>query len=253
MSKRAAPAVVLVRPQEAGNVGAAARAMANMGLEEMILVEPAPVLDRTAYAFAVGAHQILDTVGRRDSLREALAPFQRVVGTTSTRQRQVAQHLIPARDLAGKLAADAPGSRAALVFGPESSGLDTDELALCDPLVTIPCSPAQPTLNLSQAVLIVAYELYLDEAPSVSAEPATAATWDEVEQLFTHLDKLCQGVGFARDDTYGAVVRDLRRLAARGRPTGHEVQILHGLCRRTLHALRRGESPSALGSDGPGE
>jgi TrmH family RNA methyltransferase len=249
MTQCASPAVVLVRPQEEGNVGAAARAMANMGLEELILVEPAPSFGRTAYAFAVGAREILDQARRTASLAEALAPFQRVVGTTSARHRQLGQRIVEPRQLPGLLAGDAGGARTAIVFGPEPSGLSTEELTHCDPLVTVPCSTAQPTLNLAQAVLIVAYELAIAEPHPAVGESPLAASIGEVERLLTHLETLFQRVGFARDDTYPAVVRDLRRFAARAQPTAREVQILHGICRRTLHALGAAEGAS---DDAPG-
>jgi len=153
-------AVVLVRPREEGNVGAAARAMANMGLRRLILVEPAADLGPTARAFAVGAREVLDECLRVGSLREALAPFSRVVGTTSTRDRRQAVALIGPRELPECLASDPPGTPVALVFGPEVGGLTNQELALANLVVTIPCAPRQPTLNLAQAVLILAYELY---------------------------------------------------------------------------------------------
>src|SRR5215212_9799814 len=103
MDAMSAPAVVLVRPREEGNVGSAARAMANMGLERLILVEPAPVLGKIARAFAVGAGHVLDRVLRVGSTAEAVAPFGRVVGTTSTRDRQLAVPLVSARELPGVL------------------------------------------------------------------------------------------------------------------------------------------------------
>ena len=237
------PAVVLVRPQHEGNIGAAARAMANMGLERLLLVEPAPPLGRVARAFAVGADHVLDRVERHAALSDALAPFTRAVGTTSGRNRQLDQAVVTARDLPTALAGESL-TRTALVFGPEASGLLRDELALLDPLVTIPCATVQPTLNLAQAVLLVAYELAPrtpaatdDHGPPDDHAPATAG---ELDRLLDHVDRVLTAVGFDRDDTYAGVIRDLRQMAARGRPTAREVQILHGICRRTLHALRRG-------------
>ena len=240
------PAVILVRPQHPGNIGGAARAMANMGLECLHLVEPAPALDATARALAVGAAHILDAVERHDSLATALGPFQRAVGTTSGRNRQLEQRLVTARELAAALADD-PVETVALVFGPEASGLRRDEIALLDPLVTIPCSAKQPTLNLAQAVLLVSYELQL--APVRQSEerpdrPAPAAI-SEVDQLLAHVEELLGEVGFARDDTFHGVLRDLRQMAARTRPSAREVQIFHGICRRTLNALR----PGVFGSE----
>jgi TrmH family RNA methyltransferase len=244
LTGRTPPAVVLVRPREEGNVGAAARAMANMGLAQLILVEPAPALGPVATAFAVGARPVLEAARREPDLRQALAPFRRVVATTSTRDRRLGVPLVSPRELPARLAADPPGTPAALVFGPEVSGLTNDELALASLVVAVPCSPVQPTLNLAQAVLILAYELHLAGGaappPAAVEPPATAA---EVDGLFDHLTALLARVGFERDDTFPGVVRDLRALAARAAPAGREVAILRGICRRAERALERKGRP----------
>lgn len=244
-------AVVLVAPREEGNVGAAARAMANMGLGRLILVEPAAPLGPTARAFAVGARHVLDASIRVGSLREALAPFPRVVGTTSTRDRRQEVPLIGPRELAGRLAADPPGTPVALVFGPEVGGLTNDELAWANLVVNVPCSPVQPTLNLAQAVLILAYELYQaqmaqmariadiaglgEPRPPFAAEPP--ATSAEVDGLFDHATAVLRRIGFDRDSTFPGVLRDLRAAAARARLSGREATILRGICRRAERAL----------------
>ncbi len=235
------PAVLLLRAQEEGNIGAAARAMANMGLDELILIDPVTKIGSTARAFAVGAEGILDGVRIYQSLPEALAPFRRVVGTTSARSRELSVPLLTPRELPARLAADAPGTPTALLFGGEASGLTNDELALCSLMVRVPCSARQPTLNLSQAVLLVAYELYLareysPDPASVAEPPATSA---ELEGLFAQLTPLLAEIGFARDDTFDSVLRDLRQLAARSGPTSREVQILRGICRRGQRAYER--------------
>ncbi len=188
----AVPAVVLVRPREEGNVGAACRAMANMGLAELRLVEPAATLAGVARAFAVGAHDVLEGARRFATFEEAIAPFGRVVGTTSARDRRLSVPVVTPGELPALLAGDPPGTPTALVFGSEVGGLTNDELAACDPVVTVPCAPAQPTLNLAQAVLVVAYELYVGGGPgaagplaeTVVAPPAPAAA---VAGLFAHL------------------------------------------------------------------
>jgi TrmH family RNA methyltransferase len=269
-------AVVLVRPREEGNVGAAARAMANMGLQRLILVEPAAELGGVARAFAVGARDVLAGCSRAASLREALAPFPRVVATTSTRDRRLAVPLLGPRELPARLAADPPATPVALVFGPEVGGLTNDELACANLVVSIPCAPPQPTLNLAQAVLILAYEIYqarLAAAGSATgdgrragaghsrshageagaagdaraAPPAGAAaaapaielpaTSAEVEALFDHAAALLQRIGFERDTTFPGVLRDLRAAAARACLSRRETAILHGICRRADHAL----------------
>lgn len=236
-----APAVVLVRPREEGNVGSAARAMANMGLDRLILVEPAAQIGRVGTAFAVGAKHILDACERKPSLPEALAPFQRVVGTTSARDRRWDVPLLHPRELPAWLAQDAPGTATALVFGPEVGGLTNDDLALANVLVTIPCSPAQPTLNLAQAVLVLAYELYTARAelppPATVGHPEPPATTGEIDGLFEQATDLLRRIGFDRDNTFQGVLRDLRRLLARATPVSREVSILRGICRRAQRAL----------------
>ncbi len=265
----AAPTVILVRPTEEGNVGAVARAMANFALERLILVEPATEIGARGRARAVGAGHVLGTLTRIATYESAIEPFRHVVGTSSQRQRIERVACVDA----GRLARHAAGwdlAATALVFGPERSGLTTDELARCDTLVRIPTSSRQPTLNLAQAVLILAYELYPDppgETSGPDAAPAEAAqvgddtaadatagtnppaTAGVVAGLLEHTDALLTRTGFARDATYDGVLRDLRRLAARARLTAREVQILRGICRRLENALDRADpAPRSTGA-----
>jgi tRNA/rRNA methyltransferase len=234
------PAVVLVRPQEEGNIGAVARAMANTGLEELILVAPQCELGRIATAFAVDARPILEAHRACADFAEAVASFQRLVATSSSRGRVLGSPPLTPRELPALLAADPPGTRTALVFGGERSGLTTDELARCEPLVTIPAAARQPTLNLSQAVLILAYELWIArrEPTGFRVEVPQTATAGEVEGLFGQLEPLLRKIGFARDDTFPSVLRDLRRLASRAGLSSQEVVVLRGICRRGRNALR---------------
>jgi tRNA (cytidine32/uridine32-2'-O)-methyltransferase len=216
--------------------------MANMGLEELVVVEPAVEVGALARRFAVGAAHVLDGLRREGSLPAALAPYQRAVGTTSGRDRALAAGAIAPRDLAAALAADPPGTRTALVFGPEASGLTGDELALLHPWVSIPCAPVQPTLNLAQAVLIVAYELRVAKPPAGDhRETEPPATADELEGFFAQLSELLERSGFARDSTYAGTLRDLRQLCARAAPSAREVAILRGICRRLGHAITRSD------------
>jgi tRNA (cytidine32/uridine32-2'-O)-methyltransferase len=254
---RTPPAVILVGPREEGNIGAACRAMANMGLAELVLVDPVPAIGVLGRAMAKGADHVLDGARRASSLAAAAAPFQRVVGTSSARDRVGGQARITARELPAALAADPPGTRVALVFGPEVGGLTNDELASCHPVVTIPCHPVQPTLNLAQAVLLVTYELFLarlergEATPAVPAgperEPAPVAA---VAALWRQGIELLERVGFARDDTFDQVLRDLRRLLARAALSDREVTLLRGICRRIGGALDRG-APRARPGSGP--
>lgn len=233
--------MVLVRPREEGNVGAAARAMANMGFARMVLVEPAAPFGEVARAFAVGGFPILESAVRAASIEAALAPFTRVIATTSARERRMGVPPLTPRELPAFLAEDPPGTPTALVFGPEVGGLNNEELALASAVVTVPCAPAYPTLNLAQAVLLVTYELHLasGEAPPLPDDREPPATGEEVRGLFEHLAPLLGRVGFERDASFGGVLRDLRGLASRARLSSREVAILRGICRRTERALGR--------------
>ena len=236
------PTVVLVRPQQEGNIGGVARAMANMGLSELFLVEPAPEFGDTAFAFAMHAHEILLGAKRHASLAEALAEFDYVVATASLRDRLWPHPVVQPRGLPEHLATCAPGARVALVFGAEVSGLTSDELARANVLVSIPAAPANPTLNLAQAVLLVAYELYVARGTpgAIALEPVSRATVFQIDNLFGRLQELLAEVGFARDTTIHRVARDLRQLLARASLSEREAALLSGLLRRTRNAIGRG-------------
>jgi tRNA/rRNA methyltransferase len=215
--------------------------MANTGLSRLILVQPAVDLGGAAFAFAVGARRILEEAQIVDSLPQALAPFQRVIGTTSARSREPSAPLVAPRELPGLLASDSAQTESALVFGFEPSGLTNEELAHCGWLVTIPCSPQQPTLNLSQAVLILAYELFLARQ-TMTQSPAgrqAAASTDQIEGMFEQVSPVLETIGFARDDTFAGVLRELRQLASRAGLTEREVSLLRGICRRAQRSLER--------------
>jgi len=237
------PAVVLVRPSEEGNVGSAARAMANMGLDELVLVEPAVPVGDLARAFATHAGlAILERARRAADFTAALTPFRRAVGTTSTRgARILAVPPVAPRELPAVLARDPDGTPTALVFGPERSGLEREELARLAPIVTVPCALESPTLNLAQSVLILAYELRLAElaagASSPRPETEPPAPLAELDAFMAQFETILRRVGFERNTTFPGVVRDLRQIFARAAPTDREVAMLRGACRRIERAI----------------
>lgn len=240
--------IVLVRPREEGNVGSVARAMANTGLSELILVEPAPPIGGVARGFGVGGWEILDNVRRAASLEEAIGPFTRVIGTTSARERELRQtKILNPRQMvallrAEALALDAPAPSTAIVFGPENNGLGREELDLCHPLVAIPTAPEHPTLNLAQAVIILAYELFTggseeaDAGQAPSEPPSTAA---EVAGLMDQVDATLRDAGFDDRDIHAGLMRDLRRLLKRSDASSREVRVLRRIVNRTRQRLAR--------------
>ncbi len=241
------PAVILVRPREEGNVGAVARAMANMGLERLILVEPAPSLGGAARGFGVGGWEVLDRAERAASLKAAASSFGRLVATASRRQRPLRRcRIVTPRRLPEILAGDPVETRAALVFGPEDNGLERREIELCDPVVAVPCEPAHPTLNLAQAVLVLAYELRVatagDETPggaNSGDDRAPLASVAEVEALQQQLSEILPSIGFDHPPIHAGLLRDLRRLLVRAAPSSRELRILRRLCNRAARALSR--------------
>lgn len=249
-----APAVILVRPREEGNVGAVARAMANMGLERLILVEPAPALGGVARGFGVGGWPILEHAVRAASFADAVAAFGRVVGTASRRDRPLSGHrVVTPRRLPQVLAGDGDGTETALVFGPEDNGLRRGELERCSPVVAVPCARRHPTLNLAQAVLILAYELRVaalgdtgvaalgdaGEEAADGREPLASA--GEVDALRRQVAEILPAIGYDHPPIHAGLLRDLLQMVVRAGATGREVRILRRLCNRAAGKL--GERP----------
>jgi tRNA (cytidine32/uridine32-2'-O)-methyltransferase len=230
--------IVLVRPSRAANVAAACRAMKNMGLRALWIVGPPENLDAPeARSLAYGAWDVLDGARRGVSLLEAVAASVAVVGTTG---REVPGALSPRR-LAAEAEARAGGGRLSLVFGPESSGLTRAEMDLCHALVHVPTDPAQPSLNLAQAVLLLAYEMRLAalDGPARSSEdPEGRASAGDVEQAVRELRGALLDVGYLDPASPDHVLTELRRLIARGRPSPREVVLLRGLARQVRWAGR---------------
>jgi TrmH family RNA methyltransferase len=228
--------VVLVRPARAANVGAACRALKNMGLRSLVMVDPPEGLDRPeARALAYGAWDVLDAAQRRATLREAVADSTLVVGTSG---RPHPGAWTPRR-LASEAAERMGAGRLAVVFGPEASGLTDQELALCHVRVHIPADPEHPSLNLAQAVLVLAYELRVAGIPVPEAESAPRAAAGDVETTLDDLREALVGIGYLNPANPGAILAELRALITRAGPTPREVSLLRGLARQVRWAAQR--------------
>jgi TrmH family RNA methyltransferase len=219
--------VVLVRPARAANLAAACRALKNMGLESLVLVDP-PEITADARALAYGAWDVLDGARRARDLREAVAASTLVVATSG---KADARALTP-RSLVEQAPVLAAGGRTALVFGPEANGLRRDELDLCPWRVHIPAVAAHSSLNLAQAVLLLAYEIRLSAGAAPAPPAATLAPAGEVEEALEALGDGLVAIGYLNPDNPGAILAELRRLLARAQPTPREVVLLRGLARQ---------------------
>ena len=162
------PAIILVRPQLAVNIGMCARAMANFGLSDLRLVAPREGWPRegqyreVAYAAAAGAAHLLDAAKVFDRLEDAVADLQFLSAATARERGQMKRVVAPSTAMAE--AAAAPAQARGVLFGPERTGLENDEVALADEIITFPANPAYASLNLAQAVLLVGYEWFKAEA-----------------------------------------------------------------------------------------
>lgn len=224
--------VILVSTTHSGNIGAVARAMAVMELDQMILVSPqCKHLDEDTITRAAGAEQILHSAKVTSSLQEALTPFHRAYGF-SARRRELAPKQIVLRDAADEIASYAQaGDKLALVFGPERTGLSNADLDRCNAVVNIPTAQSNWSLNLAAAVQVVSYELYCTNAsqPDTSNQ-APLATKATIDQLFEHFSSVINDC--CKPPSEGQLNRMQRRIAvllANAQPSDADVRMLRGL------------------------
>ena len=222
---------VLVEPTHPGNIGAAARAMKNMGLGHLALVKPKLYPSAEATARASGADDLLAAARVHDSLDEALADCELVIGA-SARRRAVDWPTLDARACAGVIAGEGGERRVAVLFGREHAGLTNAEMDRCHYLLHIPCNAQYPSLNLAAAVQIVAYELLMaaaDTGASAAQSEPSAANNAEMEQFYGHLEEALIDVAFLDPRHPKKLMRRLRRLFNRARPDRQELNILRGI------------------------
>ena len=222
--------IVLVGTTHPGNIGAVARAMKNMGLSDLALVNPRYFPDEEATARASGAEDLLDNATVVDTLAEAISDCVYVAGA-SARSRAISWPCLDARDCAARLLQESAKGPVAAVFGPEKSGLSNSDLDHCDSLLTIPTNPDFSSLNLAMAVQVVTYELRAartGKSPEYEAD-APLATSPDRENFYDHLERVLTDVEFLDPDNPRHLMRRLRRLFIRARPDQNEVNILRGI------------------------
>ncbi len=223
--------IVLVGTTHPGNIGAVARAMKNMGVSDLALVNPKHFPHEDATARASGATDILDSTTVVSSLAEALTDCVYVAGA-SARSRTINWPTMSPRDCVERLLLESKGGKVAAVFGPEKSGLNNDDLDLCHTLLTIPTDPGFSSLNLAMAVQILTYELrvasFIDPGAAFESE-APPATAGEMEHFYTHLEQVLEDIRFLDPDNPRHLMRRMRRLFIRARPDKNEVNILRGV------------------------
>lgn len=226
------PRFVLVATSHPGNIGSAARAIRTMGFDRLTLVAPASFPHGDAYALAAGAVDVLDKATVVATLADAVADCTLVLGATA-RLRGVSLDEWSPRDAAARvLSASGAGDRVALVFGNERAGLSNDEIKLCHAAVHIPSDPGYSSLNLAQAVQILAYELriaHLANAPRRKGNVDPASSSAELEGFFEHLGRTLDDIDFHKGRSSRTIMRRLRRLFLRAAPDQRELRVLRGI------------------------
>ena len=233
---------VLVRTSHPGNIGAAARAIRTMGLHRLSLVAPHAFPHAESIALASGANDVLENAPLAPDLPAAIADCQLVLGATA-RRRDVPMEEIDAREAAARaLAAAREGREVALVFGNERTGLENDEIKRCQAAVLIPTDPEFASLNLAQAVQVLAYEVRIALLAGASPLPAQKsdrpASSAELDVFFAHLEKTLDAIDFHKGRSPTTVMLRLRRLYLRAQPDERELRILHGILTDTERMAR---------------
>ena len=231
----AAPVIIMVRPQLGENIGMAARAMLNCGLSSLRLVSPRDGWpNERAQRAASGADVVLEKARLFDSVAEAVADLQHVVAT-SARNRELAQRILTARHAATEMRGwVAEGKTVGILFGPERTGLENEDIVLADTALSIPLNPQFSSLNVAQAVLLVAYEWAAsgDGTPPerMSEHSTRPANKEELQGLFDHLERALDQSGFLRHkDMRPSMVLNLRALLQRASMTEQEARTFHGV------------------------
>lgn len=249
--------VVLYEPQNLVNIAGVVRAMKNMGLTRLRLVRPG---EFDAWRIGGIAHRTQDVVEKTqivDTLPEALADAIHVVGTTA-RARTAHRNYVRPRRLAPELAGKAAQGAVCLLFGREDRGLENEQLDLCHSVAIIPTNPDHPSLNLAQAVLLLAYEIFLavgggeEELPR-GKRSTRFATTEELEETYTALEAGLHRIDFFKARRPEAILRTLRTVIGRAEPDIQEAGILRAMGYEMVKALDRAlegaEDPSEKGRE----
>lgn len=238
--------VVMVHTSHSGNIGAAARAMKTMGLQNLVLVTPKTFPSDEAIAMASGAADILAQAQVVDSLEEAVADCGFIVGA-SARWRNLPWPLVNPREMASQILSLPSGTSAAMVLGRERSGLTNEELALCHCHVNIPANPDYSSLNVAAAVQVLCYELKMSIVSQTdNHKPHWGVEWDQppakgaqLDSLFQHWERLLVDIDFLDPTNPRMLMNKIRRLIMRAQPDEVEANIVRGMLSHVDKRIRK--------------
>jgi TrmH family RNA methyltransferase len=238
---------ILVAPRHPGNIGSTARAMKTMGLEDLWLVSPAQFPHPEATALASGAGDVLDRARVVSTLSEALEGCRWVVGTSARLRTAFYWPVFTPREVAPRLLEAAVDGPVAVVFGTERTGLTNEDFERCNALIHIPANPAYESLNLSQAVQILAYEVRVAmNLPAPEARRLVPlAPAEELERLNAHLVQVLAAVDFTDRAGGGHLERRFARIFGRAELDQHEVNMFRGLLAAMMAKAPQGSGPAS--------
>ena len=224
-------AIVLAQPQIPENIGAVARAMNNMGLSRLVLVSPEnwdlPRVQRMATG---NSFSIVEKMVTHEDIKEALGPYQYIIGTTARIGSQRPAMTQP-RCLARDLISISQNNRVAILFGPEDRGLSNDQLRYCHSIATIPTAQFS-SLNLAQAVMVFCYEIFVASGDKETEFTPRLADRFELEGMYEHLKDVCMKIGFIDPQNPEHWMLNIRRFLSRLPLRAREVKIIRGVCRQ---------------------
>jgi len=228
--------IVLCQTSHPGNIGSTARAMKTMGLNRLYLVRPKHFPNSEATSLSVNAADLLETAVVTESLEQALADCQFVIGV-SGKERSLSQQVMTVREAAQEVKSVAMHSEIALVFGTEMSGLTNDEADRCHVLATIPANPEYTSLNLAQAVQIMCYEIRMALTTGTlhyQEKAVDLATQEDLERFYEHMREVLEHIGYINPRAPKKLFERLRRLYGRSRLEKEEVNLLRGILTLTM-------------------
>lgn len=237
--------IVLVNPTHPGNIGATARAMKTMCLQNLSLVSPKHYPSADATARACGADDILMQANVCENLSEALTDCHLVIGA-SARLRSLQWPQLNPRECATKVLNASAQGPVAILFGREHSGLKNEELAMCHYLLHIPTNPAYQSLNLAAAVQLIGYEIYINTltnsvipSSGISANTEKPATTQEMDGFYEHLQHVLTDTGYLNPAQPRQLLQRLRRFYNRAKPDHTELNILRGILTAIQKQLKK--------------
>lgn len=231
-------AFILVEPCEPGNIGASARALKNMGFRRLELVNPPPFLNDDARSMACGGKDVLEQAVVHSGFSQAIADKQLIVGTTR-RYGSKRGLFLPFKEGTKRIVKTAAKNKVAILFGREQNGLYNQEIEECGFLIKIPANPAFPSLNLSQSVLLVAYEL---SRQTLKTELPQFVRNKEIQELYRRIHSTLLLLGYmpkGDKDLEAVIMRNIKHLISRAGLTEWELKMIYGMCTQIEKRLKK--------------